>query len=158
VTIPSAGQLDLDSGIVKSSTQSDGDLDWLSLNQFPPAGVLTLRHHAYFVPGRGSDLFDSLTGQTLAAFPYSTNGLSLAIHQGQDNASVYALITKCGNYAKVLLKVIDNNLQVQFTTYIPNGGGACPSISKVLNNYTPLGVLQGGIAPGPFSCCGVQAE
>lgn len=149
VMIPSGGQLDLDTGVVKASQDRQGDLYWSSLGGFPPSGILNLLHYGYMVPGRGIDVFNSLTAQTLAGYKYSTNGFGLSIQQGGIyNASVFALITKCGNYSKVLLLTIDNSLQVQFTTYIPNGGGACPSISEIFNNYTPLGVLQNGIAPG----------
>jgi uncharacterized protein (TIGR03437 family) len=148
VTIPPSGQLDLDSGVVKASTGGDGDVDWSSSGGFPLGGSLTFVHHAYVVPGRGIDFFNTLTAQTLAGYPYSTFGLTTTIQQGPSNAYIFASITKCGNYSKVLLLAIGSSLQVQFTTYIPNGGGACPSISGIANNYAPAGVLQFGIAPG----------
>jgi uncharacterized protein (TIGR03437 family) len=148
VTIPPSGQLDLDSGVVKPSTGGDGDLDWSNSAGFPPGGSLTFVHHAYVVPGRGIDFFNTLTAQTLAGYPYSTFGLTTTIQQGPSNAYIFASITKCGNYSKVLLLAIGSSLQVQFTTYIPNGGGVCPSISGFANNYAPAGVLQFGIAPG----------
>ncbi|HEY4361072.1 MAG TPA: hypothetical protein VGN17_08890 [Bryobacteraceae bacterium] len=161
VTLSSAGQLDLDTGATSSEANADlpADIEWTSGS--PSIGNIIIFASSTFLAARGSVAFDSLTQATLAGYDDGTMrpGATIALAPASPRSgvgSLFAVKTKCGNYAKVIVTALNGDgstiltLSLQFTTYTANGSSGCPAIAAIQNNYSYLlpGQPNYGIAPG----------
>ena len=140
-TLSPGTQINFDTG---ATGASGGDLLWTGTNLTPqsPAGVFL------FPANGGQSLFDSLTKDTVSAFPTSSSsisGASVAVN------ALFVYKTKGGDLGKALITAVTSGgpLTLQFTTFVtavPTG----PNITTIQNNYgqVPQGFPNFGIAPG----------
>jgi uncharacterized protein (TIGR03437 family) len=164
VSLPSYGVLDLDTGTTDTlfNRNINWDAEWEGLGGASPGDLYLYDASTAF--STGMPAFNALTEATLATYNYTNPGAFLVFAlqppgTPQPRAftvgSVFAVKTKCGNYAKVIVTSLpplggSQPVGLQFTTYTTNGNAGCPAITSVQNNYsyTHSGLPNYGIAPG----------
>jgi uncharacterized protein (TIGR03437 family) len=164
VSLPSYGVLDLDTGATDSvfNGNVNYDAEWVGLGSISPGNLVLYDTSTAFSTGMAA--FNALTEATLATYSYPTPAFfsSFALQplgtlqpRIFTVGSVFALKTKCGNDAKVIVTSLpplggSQPVGLQFTTYTTNGSAGCPAITSVQNNYsyTHSGLPNYGIAPG----------